>query len=188
MTFNSLVFTEAVLLTVSVAIAWSSSKNSKALSMACVLIAVAALLGLLRYSGILVLPDLHQLFAALSSCVALPLLAVVVIWPQSSVSQSGRYMTIFSFVAAFLAVILVTINEVELWRNVTAGLSALLILAFGTLRKEWINALAGLFLLIALIMISKKISILELLPVDSMHLLLASSLVLLNFQLLSLKK
>ncbi len=182
MIVNSLVLTEAVLAIASIAVALRSLKISKALSMACILIGVAALFGLLRYSEILVLPELHQLMAVLSSCVALPLLSVVVIWPESSVSQSIRYMTIFSFIAAFLAVILVSINEIEIWRNVCAGISALLILIFGLMRKEWLNTLAGVFLLVALIILFKKISILELLPADSMHLILASVLVILGFQ------
>lgn len=182
MIVNSLVLTEAVLLVISIAVAWCSLKKSKALFMACILIGVAALLGLLRYSEVLALPELHKLFSSLSSCVALPLLAVVVIWPESSVSKSLRYMTIFSFIAAFLSVIIVTINEVEMWRNICAGLSALLILVFGLIRKEWLNAVAGLFLLVALIIIFKNISILGLLPADSMHLILAGVLAILCFQ------
>ncbi len=188
MIINSLVLSEAVLVAVSIAVAFSSTKKSKALSMACILIASAALLGLLRYSGVLILPELHQLFAALGSCVALPLIAVNVIWPDSSVSRNVRYMVIFSFITAFLSVILVTINEFELWRNVCAGLSTLLILFTGFVRKEWLNFLAGILLLLALIILIKKINILILLPADSMHLLLAATLLIVNFSLLSRTK
>jgi len=185
---NSLVITEAVLLIAAFTVAWQTAKKFKALGLASVLIGLAALLGLLKYSKILPLPELHQLMAVLSSTVALPLLAITVTWPEGRISRSIRYMAIFSFIAAFLGVMLVTLGGYEHWRTVCALCAVLTIIGVSVFRKQWMLLAAGLFLLFGLITLTKKLNFAGLLAADWMHLFLAVVLVLLGMHFRKSKK
>ncbi|MBT8141146.1 MAG: hypothetical protein HKN88_09855 [Gammaproteobacteria bacterium] len=176
---NSLVVTEGILLSICLYGFWVSDRTQKALLMVLVLIGLAALLGLLKFSGILPLPELHALLAMLSSCVALPLLAVTMVWPTGPVSKTLRYMSIFSFIMAFIGVMLVTIGEFTLWRTICALISALVILLAGLWRKQWLVFIAGVLLVVALAVLGAQKNVLGLLAVDWMHLLLSVSLVVL---------
>lgn len=173
---NTLVVTEAILVAAAVYAAIVSHRHNKAILIASVIIGSAALLGFLKYSQLLPLPELHRLFTVISSTVALPLLAVAVIWPTNSVSRSIRYASIFTFIAAFLGVILVTVAEIDSWRTACSLISVLSIVIISIARQQWIVLLAGLLLLFALIALTKKIAFAGLLPGDLMHLSLAAGL------------
>lgn len=177
---NSLVITEALLVGAAVFVAVISRRSNKALLIASVIIGIAALLGFLKFSNLLPLPELHQLFAVFGSSVALPLLAVAVIWPENSVSKTIRYASIFTFIAAFLAVILVTVSEIELWRTVCAVISVLSIVIVSIKRQQWTILAAGLLLLFALFALTQKITLAGLLPADLMHLGLATGIIVLS--------
>ena len=98
---NSLALTDALLCLIA---AWLASKNTLAVGyrMALTMLAVPALLGFLRFSGIYPLETWHPLFTLLSASAALPLLAICVLAPQSVVATRKQFAIIFLGVTMLL--------------------------------------------------------------------------------------
>ena len=83
------------------------SQSPVALRLACTLFAAAAVLGVLRFSGIYPLVGWHQFASMLGAMAALPMLAVCVLWPDSLVTRNTRFAWIFMGGMAVLGVIIV---------------------------------------------------------------------------------
>ena len=98
---NSLALTDALLCLIA---AWLASKNTLAVGyrMALTMLAVPALLGFLRFSGIYPLETWHPLFTLLSASAAMPLLAICVLAPQSVVATRKQFAIIFLGVTMLL--------------------------------------------------------------------------------------
>lgn len=157
-------------------IAASQGRHAPALRLGCVMLGVAAVLGTLRFSGLLALPAWHQFFSMLGAAVALPLLALATTDSSSVVASQRRYAWIFAVSASVAAVLIVTVFHFKVWTSLAAVASGLAILAAGVMRKQrWVFA-AGIAVLAGLGSFATKLQLGELQPGDFLHIGLVASL------------
>lgn len=76
---------DGLLAAVAIWVVLKPAQHLPAMRLACLLLGSAAVLGTLRFSGVLPLPPLHQFVSMLGAGVGLPLLAIAVVWPHSAV-------------------------------------------------------------------------------------------------------
>lgn len=161
-------------------IAWGPARAAPALRLGCLLLGSAAVLGTLRFSGVLALPQLHQYLSMLSAGVGLPMLAIALTQPRSAVASQRRYAWIFAVIAAVVCTLIVMVLQWKLWTSVCAIMSALCILGYGTLRKQLLKAATGLLMLLTLVAFAIKAQVGSLLPGDILHIGLAITLILIG--------
>ena len=175
---NTAAVCDGLLALVALALAWQWGGRYPALRLAGLILAAAATLGSLRFSGLLPMPALHQFLSALGAAVALPLLACVVIWPQGLLARQPRYAWIGAVVAAGICVVLVVVLELRAWTVACSLASALLILGVAVARRQYLAAGAGICLLLAFAAFIGGLQALGLQAGDFLHLGMASALLL----------
>lgn len=167
-------------------IAWGPARTAPALRLGCLLLAVAAVLGTLRFSGLLPLPLLHQFFSMLGAGVGLPLLALAVTQPTCAVASQRRFAWIFAVIAAVVCTLVVMVMQWKLWTSVCAILAALSIVGFGVSRKLWLPFSTGLVMLATLVAFAGKMTLGHLLPADLLHVGLSVTLAMMGWWTISL--
>jgi hypothetical protein len=160
---------------------WLASRSDHPLGMrlACGLLAIPALLGVLRFSGLYPLLQWHQLFSILSASAALPLLALSALWPKSVVAQQKRYALIFLAGAMLLGLLISGLGKLRIYDQALALLSMVVMLwVFARQGARQATAGAASMLLGSLLFVA-KVNIAGLLqPGDFLHLGMAVGLVL----------
>ena len=147
--------------------------------MGCVVLGSAAVLGTLRFSGLLPLPALHQFASMLGAGVGLPLLAIAVSQPTSAVATQRRYAWIFAVLAAVLCTVLVMVVQFKAWAAACALVSTLTVVGYGLSHRQGLSTAAGLVILLALGAFAAKLQLGVLQPGDFLHMGLALGLLLL---------
>ena len=175
---NSLVVSELVLAIAAFGLATTRFRRSKGLALAAAIIGIAAVLGALRFSNVLPMVELHQLFAVFSSTVALPLIAVSLIWPNGVVATRLRYVSIFAIATAVAAIVIVTLKEVSWWASVSAAAAAVAITVSGFTEQRWLRSVIGAVLFGTLLAFFYKWRIPSLAPGDTLHYGLAIAMLL----------
>lgn len=173
---SSLALTDGFLCLVTL---WLASRVQApvALRLACALFAAAALLGVLRFSGVYPLPTWHQFASMLGAMAAFPLLAVAVVWPDSLVTRSTRFAWIFMCVMAVLGVLIVGAGQKRVVADGLAVLSVVAITVALARAGLWRGALAGGLMLAALLLFAAKVSVAGVLvPGDLLHIGMALGL------------
>jgi hypothetical protein len=173
---NWLAFFDGLLAATALWIAVSKRGTRPALALASMLLGMAALLGSLRFSGLLALPEWHQFFSMLGASAALPLLALSVVAPASVITLQRRYAWIFAVAASVASILIVLVVQFKVWASLLAVVSALAILTAGVARKQMQIAAGGLALLIGLILFATKFHWGALQPGDFLHMGLILSL------------
>lgn len=177
---NSLAISDGLLLAVTVYLALQRHRPI-ALRLACGVFGVAALLGVLRFSGIYPMPSWHQFASMLGAASAFPLLAVAVLWPESLAARSTRFAWIVLCVSAVIGVIVVGVGQKRIYSDALALLSLLAICITQVRAREWLGALGGVLMLAALVFFALKISAgTALVPGDLLHIGMAAGLLLLS--------
>jgi len=171
---------DALLALVALGLAIRGGHCKPAWRLACLLLAAAATLGALRFSGLLPMPSLHQFFSMLGAGVGLPLLALAVILPDSHVATQRRFAWIFTISAGTLCILLVMVAQLKVWTAACALLSTFGILMISIKHREMITALGALLLLLALSAFAAKIHMPPLLPGDLLHIGMALGLLALS--------
>jgi hypothetical protein len=143
---NADAVSDLVLLLVCAALKWRNLRSRPAIAMAVALIGLAALLGVLRYSGAAIVWGPHRFFSLLAACAAFPLLAAALRWPDAPLAQRGTAVGRFVLVAGGVGVAM-TVSGVALWSQVVPGLSAVLIVATVVQRRSAMG-IAGALLLV----------------------------------------
>ena len=166
---------DALLAGVALTVAWQAAR-APALRLACTLLGAAALLGTLRFSGLLPLPSLHQLMSMLGAAVALPLLAVAVIWPDGAVALQRRSTWIFTVVSATLGMMIVVQAGLKPWSTACALAAVVSLLGMGLRRRDWTAAAGGACLLAALLAFAAQFRLAGFQPGDFLHLGMAAGL------------
>lgn len=173
---SSLAFTDGFLALVSLWLA-SRAQAPVALRLACALFAAAALLGVLRFSGIYPLPTWHQFASMLGAMAAFPLLAVAVVWPDALVTRSTRFAWIFMCFMAVLGVLIVGAGQKRVVADGLAVLSVIAIVVTLARAGLWRGALAGALMLAGLVLFAAKVSVAGVLvPGDLLHIGMALGL------------
>lgn len=151
-----------------------------ALNLACLLLGSAAVLGTLRFSGLLPLPPLHQFLSLLGAGAGLPLLAMALAAPAGVVANQRRYTWIFGVVAAVLCVLLGVVAGVKLWGPVCAMASALLIAAAAVRRGDRLALGAGICMVLAFVAFAGQLRVGPLQPGEFLHIGLALAMLFLG--------
>jgi hypothetical protein len=138
---NSLAISDSFLFLVATYFALQS-KIPIAFRLGAAVLSVAAILGVLRFSELLPLPQLHSFFSALGASSAFLLIGVSVIWPTRLVSVKAKYASILLIVSAALGLIMVTGFGFVIFGKLIALLSVLLIVV-SALRNRRIYSLFG---------------------------------------------
>jgi hypothetical protein len=173
---SSLALTDGFLALVSLWLA-SRAQAPVALRLACALFAAAALLGVLRFSGIYPLPTWHQFASMLGAMAAFPLLAVAIIWPDALVTRSTRFAWIFMCAMAVLGVLIVGAGQKRVVADGLAVLSVVAIVLTLARAGLWRGALAGALMLAGLVLFAAKVSVAGVLvPGDLLHIGMALGL------------
>ena len=151
-----------------------------AVQLACLLLGSAAVLGTLRFSGVLPLPQLHQFVSLLGAGVGLPLLALSLGAPAGAVATQRRFTWIFAVVAAVLCVLLGVVAGLKLWGSVCAFASALAIAAVAARRRDLLALGAGICMVLAFATFAAQVSAGPLRPGEFLHIGLALAMLLLG--------
>lgn len=168
---------DALLVLCAFALAWQAGRRAPAIRLGGALLAFAAALGSLRFSGLLPLPTLHQLASALGAAVALPLLATTVVWPAGVVATQRRYAWITAVVAASVCVLVVVVAGWRPWSSAWALGSVLVMLGASTRRRQWWGLVSALCLLAGFAAFLGQVRWLGLQPGDYLHIGMAAGLV-----------
>jgi hypothetical protein len=169
-------FTDGFLALVSL---WLASRTQApvALRLACALFATAAVLGVLRFSGLYPIPSWHQFASMLGAVAAFPLLAVAIVWPDALVTRSTRFAWIFMCVMAVLGVIVVSAGQKRVVADALALVSAVAILITLLRHRQWRGALASALMLLGLALFARKVGVGDVLvPGDLLHIGMALGL------------
>jgi hypothetical protein len=177
---NSLALTDGLLLVVTVYLALQRHLPI-ALRLACGVFGVAALLGVLRFSGVYPLPSWHQFASMLGAASAFPLLAVVVLWPDSLAARNTRFAWIVLCITAVIGVIVVGVGQKPIYSKSLALLSLLAICITLVRGRQWQAALGGVLMLCGSLLFASGISIGTILvPGDLLHIGMAAGLLLMS--------
>lgn len=151
-----------------------------AVRLSCVLLGLAAFLGVLRFSNIYPLVPSHQFFSLLGAVSALPLLCFASLSPNGLVARSKRFAWIVLCLTAIIGIMVSGLAQKRLYADATAVISVLIILVYQLRHKDWIAALGALTILIGLFLFASKLTIIAwLLPADYLHLGMSLGLALL---------
>ncbi len=143
---NADALSDLVLLLVCAGIAWRSKSARPAVAVASALIGAAAMLGVLRYSGVPLVWGPHRFASLLAACAAFPLLAAGLRWPEAPLS--ARYAAVGRFVVVWGGVgVALTVMGVGLWSQVVPGLSAVVIV-WTAIQLRSLSAILGALLLV----------------------------------------
>jgi hypothetical protein len=155
-------------------------RHLPALKLGCLLLGSAAVLGTLRFSGLLPLPQLHQFVSLLGAGVGLPLLAVALVAPAGAVATQPRFTWIFAVIAAVLCVLLGVVAGLKLWGSVCAFAAALTITAVAARRRDLPALGAGICMVLAFATFAAQLSAGPLRPGEFLHIGLALAMLLLG--------
>lgn len=164
---------DGVLAAVALWAAWGPGRAWPALRLGAALLAAAAVLGTLRFSGVLPLPPLHQTMSMFGAGVGLPLLGVAMVWPDGVVARERRYAWIFAVTAAVLCVLLAVVADLKPWPSACALLAVAGMLVAGVWRRQWWAVAAAACMLLALGSFAAKLQLGPLAPGDLLHVGLA---------------
>ena len=143
-------------------------------------LSLAALLGVLKFSGLYPLDTWHRLFGILSGSAALPLLAASVKWPQSAVATKRQFALIFLGAAAMVGLTIAGLGKLRIYDQLLGGLSLLamlwMLIQLGNARR-----ILGIVIMIvgSVLFLAKVKLALWLQPGDFLHLGMAMGILLL---------
>ena len=123
---NADALSDLVLLLVCAAVVWRDLRTRPAIAVGAGLIGFAALLGVVRFSGVAMVYGPHRFFSLLAACVAFSLLAAGLRWPDAAIAKRHAAIGRFVVVVGGLGVAL-TVLGVALWSQIVPGLSAVVI-------------------------------------------------------------
>ena len=166
-------FFDACLAAVALWTAVHAAAARPAVRLGCVLLGLAAVLGALRFSGLLPLPPLHQVMSMLGAAVGLPLLAITVIAPASAVASQTRYAWIFAVSAGVLCMLVVIVAGIKVWASAWALLAVVAMAGFAGWHRRWILFAAAVCMLGALLAFAAGVTAGVLVPGDFLHIGLA---------------
>lgn len=177
---NADALSDAVLATVSLIAATRLMYRQPGLGTACMLIGLAAAIGVLRYSGVESALGPHRFFSLLAACAAFPLLTIAVRWPDDPVARYPRATARFVVLIGGVGIALV-LAGFERWREIVPAVAAALLLltVFKTLHRQRIAGVLLIAAALAFAAAGQPVPILDLGPAELLHYTLAAGLLLL---------
>lgn len=160
---------DGILAGVALWVAWGAGRQMPALRLGAAILGAAAVLGTLRFSGVLPLPEAHQALSMFGATVGLPLLGLAALWPRGVVATQTRYAWIFGVSAAVVAVLVVVVGGFKLWASICALLAVLTALIATARRREGWGVAASALLMLGLLAFATKLQTGPLVPGDWLH-------------------
>ncbi|MFZ4742607.1 MAG: DUF6962 family protein [Limnohabitans sp.] len=174
----SLALTDGLLCLSAAWLAWKSA-GTLGFRFACGLVAIPALLGFLRFSGLYPLEAWHQLFTIMSASAALPLLAISIQWPDSAVAQKRQFILIFLGSTMLLGLLISGLGKLRMYDQALGLLSMLAMLLFLIRHGEKIQIAGAVVMLVGSVLFVVKVSVPPwLAPGDWLHMGMALGLIL----------
>jgi hypothetical protein len=174
----SLALTDGLLCLVA---AWLASRSHLGIGyrLAVGWLALPALLGVLRFSGLYPLESWHILATLLGGSAALPLLAVCVLMPDSAVARRRQFTLIFLGGTMLLGLLIAGLGKLRLYDQ-ALGLASMILMLWALLKAGDKRRAAGpaLMLVGSLAFVAKVAAPPWLLPGDWLHLGMAAGLLL----------
>ena len=159
-------------------IAIRSAKARPGMALACAAIAVAALVGVARFSGFGEATGAHKFLSLIGSAAALPLLAAAIAWPGSKAAKAWRHASLALLVGSALGIAIVAGAGFALWAQIVPAASALVILG-GTIRTRALRPIAGAIVLVATFgVVAANLSAAGFAPLEILHYGMTASLLL----------
>ncbi|NDH51107.1 MAG: hypothetical protein EBY24_03805 [Betaproteobacteria bacterium] len=172
----SLALTDALLAAVALWIGFNR-QLPVALRLAGAIFSAAAVLGVLRFSGVYPLPTWHQFASMLAAVCAFPLLAVAVVFPDALATRTTRFAWIFMCLMAVLGVLVVAAGQKRLLADALALVSVLAMLLTLARLGHWSGAAGVALMLLGLLAFALKPPLAEVLqPGDWLHIGMAAGL------------
>ena len=138
---------------------------------------VAAVLGVLRFSGLYPIPQWHQFVSMLGACAAFPLLAVAVWWPDAAVARQLKFASIFFIILAVIGVLAVGVAQKRVVVDALTVLSVVAMLVSLARNRRWPTAIATALMLAGLLLFAAKATVVAaLVPGDLLHIGMAIGL------------
>jgi len=162
--------TDGLLALMALWLAAQAGRQAPALRLGCLLLGLTAVLGTLRFSGLLPLPASHQFGGMLSAGVGLPMLAIASSLPESVVARQRRYAWVFAVTAAVTCTVLVMVLHLKWWTSVCALTAGLGMLIWGIRHQQGALIASGLLMVITLVAFAAKVHLGPLQPGDILHL------------------
>ncbi len=172
----SLAYTDGVLALVCL---WLLSRASLPLGVriAAGTLGLAAVLGVLRFSGLYPIPQWHQFVSLLGASAALPLLAVAVLWPDAAVARQLKFASIFFIVLAVIGVLAVGVAQKRVVVDALTVISVVAMLVSLARGGRWPTALSTALMLTGLLLFAAKAAVVPaLVPGDLLHIGMAIGL------------
>ncbi len=177
---NSLAATDSLLFGCAAYLAWMRH-STIGIRLAYGVIAVAALLGALMFSGLYPLEAWHRLFSIFAGSAALPLLAMAVIWPRSAVATDRQLALIFLGAAAMLGLAIAGLGHLRIYDRALGTISLVAMLAWTVKQGQWQRSAGLVLMLVGSMLFVAKVELSAwLLPGDYLHLSMAVGILLLS--------
>jgi hypothetical protein len=172
----SLAYTDGLLALVCL---WLLSRDGVPLGVriATATLGIAAVLGVLRFSGLYPIPQWHQFVSMLGACAAFPLLAVSVLWPNAAVARQLKFAAIFFIGMAALGLLAVGVAQKRVVVDVLTVISVVAMLFSLARGGRWPTALTTALMLAGLLLFAAKAAVVPaLVPGDLLHIGIAIGL------------
>lgn len=167
---NSLAVTDCLLFVSAACLAWMRH-STMGTRLAYGVIAVAALLGTLKFSGLYPLEAWHRLFSIFAASAALPLLAMAVIWPRSAVATDRQLALIFLGAASLLGLAIAGLGDLRIYDRALGTISLLAMLAWTVKQGQWQRSAGLVLMLVGSVLYVTEVELLAWLsPGDYLHL------------------
>lgn len=177
---NSLVLTDGLLFLVATFLVLRST-NPLAFRLGCGILATAALLGVLRFSSLLPLPEMHAFFSGLGASSAFWLLTVSTIWPGNSVSVDAKYASILLITSGAISLIIVDWLGIAIFGQAMAVIAVLCMLIYALRARLYSSLIGALLLETGFLLFASQYQITDLArPGDFLHVFTAAGLLALS--------
>jgi hypothetical protein len=138
---------------------------------------LAAVLGVLRFSGLYPIPQWHQFVSMLGACAAFPLLAVAVLWPDAAATRQLKFASVFFIGMAVLGVLAVGVAQKRVLVDALTVISVVAMLISLARGGRWPTALTTALMLAGLLLFASKATVVPgLVPGDLLHIGMAIGL------------
>ena len=138
---------------------------------------IAAVLGVLRFSGLYPIAQWHQFVSMLGACAAFPLLAVAVLWPDAAVARQLKFASIFFIILAVVGVLAVGVAQKRVVVDALTVISVVAMMISLARGGRWPTALTTALMLAGLLLFAAKATVVPaLVPGDLLHIGMAIGL------------
>lgn len=150
-------------------IAARTAKARPGVALACATIGIAAVFGVVRFSGVADVSGAHRFLSLIGGTAALPLLAASMAWPHSKAATTPRGAALMLLVASALGVAIVVGAGFALWGQAVPAASAIAMLVC-LIRKRDPRKIGGATLLVVTFgLVAGNVLIGPLEPLEILH-------------------